>query len=288
MSEENKETDLPRCIVLPLLSGSGSEFNGIGLAIHFLLGNVIALHTRFREFWFGWRVGKVFKNANDLKAYNRSKAPSPNIKELGPEQKIRIWLKGRLQGSEGESKTELTLVDIEKEGEDRSGPFILDFDQNLIGFRTGFLTWLERYGFPIPESRRQKVLWPEAASPRGFDYLGRALEAFYIFSSWEGTALEPIWFERAVLEIPNSYMANNLKGWALYRNKDYASARKSFERALEINLDGVAAVGGMMWCGIVTGNEKEAYHWSAVKAELLMISIDGVQQKTARLLEKYR
>ena len=288
MSEETKKTDLPRCIVLPLLSGSGSKFNGIGLAVHFLLGNVIALHTRFREFWFGWRVGKVFKNANDLKAYNRGKVPSPNIKELGPEQEIRIWLKGSLHGSKSESATELTLVDIEKERETRSGPFILDFDQHLIGFRTEFLTWIERCGFPMPESRRQKVLWPEAASPRGFDCLGRALEAFYIFSAWEGTVLESIWFERAVSEIPNSYMANNLKGWALYRNKDYETAKKSFERALEINRDGVAAVGGMMWCGIVTGDEKEAYHWSAVKAELLMISIDETKQKTARLLEKYR
>ncbi|MAF33830.1 MAG: hypothetical protein CL941_07775 [Desulfobacter sp.] len=102
---------------------------------------------------------------------------------MGLEQEIRIWLKGCLQRSEGESKTEQTLVDIEKEGEDRSGPFILDFDQNLIGFRTGFLIWLERCGLPIPEGRRQKVLWPEAASPRGFDCLGRALD-FYIFSAW--------------------------------------------------------------------------------------------------------
>ncbi|HJO62760.1 MAG TPA: hypothetical protein QF571_08055 [Desulfobacterales bacterium] len=70
MSEEKKKTDPHRCIVFPLLSGSGSEFNGIGLAIHFLLGNVIALHTRFREFWFEWRVGKVFRNANDLRVYN--------------------------------------------------------------------------------------------------------------------------------------------------------------------------------------------------------------------------
>ena len=37
--------------MLPLQPESHIDFNGVGLALHFLLGNTIVLHTGLTEFW---------------------------------------------------------------------------------------------------------------------------------------------------------------------------------------------------------------------------------------------
>ena len=50
-----------RLIVLPLQPEKSQGCDGTGLGIHFLLGNVAALHTGLKEFWFGWRLTKIFK-----------------------------------------------------------------------------------------------------------------------------------------------------------------------------------------------------------------------------------
>ena len=44
-SIEKKDASKPRLIVLPLQPKEGQAYNGIGLAVHFLLGNVVAPHT---------------------------------------------------------------------------------------------------------------------------------------------------------------------------------------------------------------------------------------------------
>jgi len=47
-------------MVFPLQPEKGRVFSGVGLGVHFLLGNVMALHTGLKELWFGWRVKKIF------------------------------------------------------------------------------------------------------------------------------------------------------------------------------------------------------------------------------------
>ena len=49
-----------QCIVLPFRAENRHPFNGTGLSLHFLVGNVLALHTGLKEMWFGWRVKKIF------------------------------------------------------------------------------------------------------------------------------------------------------------------------------------------------------------------------------------
>ena len=55
-----------QCIVLPLRTESHDSFDGTGLALHFLLGNVLVLHTGLKEMWFGWRVKKIFAQQQDF------------------------------------------------------------------------------------------------------------------------------------------------------------------------------------------------------------------------------
>ena len=66
MSKSVKIKDRPQCIVLPFQPDSLQDFNGVGLALHFLLGNVMVLHTGLKECWFGWRVNKIFPEETDL------------------------------------------------------------------------------------------------------------------------------------------------------------------------------------------------------------------------------
>ena len=58
LSTEKEGKSKPRLIVLPLQPRKEQAYSGTGLAIHFLLGNIVALHTGLKEFWFGWRVKK--------------------------------------------------------------------------------------------------------------------------------------------------------------------------------------------------------------------------------------
>jgi len=178
-------------------------------------------------------------------------------------------------------------VDIENEARDQSIVLKLDFESKLITFRKDFIRWLGECGFPFPENQIEKVLWPEGASAEGLDCLGQAQEAFYIYSAWGKTALDLNLFEKAVSVLPESHMAHNLKAWAHYRHKDYRSARKSFQRAIEINPHGVGAMGGLIWCAVYTGDSETAYSWTDVKSELLGQNKEAAKEKTARLIKKY-
>jgi hypothetical protein len=82
MNNIGKTKDMSRCIVLPLQPESAPDFNGVGLALHFLIGNTIVLHTGLKEFWFGWRVKKIFPEKKDLAGYFRGKDGRLDLKRL--------------------------------------------------------------------------------------------------------------------------------------------------------------------------------------------------------------
>ena len=42
-----------RLIVMPFAPDREQAFDGTGLGIHFLLGNLFGVHTRLTECWFG-------------------------------------------------------------------------------------------------------------------------------------------------------------------------------------------------------------------------------------------
>jgi len=283
-STENQGKNKPRLIVLPLQPHEEQVYNGTGLAIHFLLGNTVALHTGLKEFWFGWRVKKIFLEKERLQAYCHGEGPQLDFSKLGKEQGIRYWLEGRVQQSESAIKVTLILIDTKKNHKEQSPTLTLDLSNQLIGFRKGFLAWLKTCGLPLPDTQAIKTLWPEKTNPQGLDLLGRALKIYYLHSSWgEKDPLDLYWFDSAVSAAPASYLTHNLKGWALYKNKNYKAAEESFRSALTLNSNGFGAMAGLMWCAIYANNEEVAYNWAAAKADLR-----GDSRMAAKALVKKR
>ena len=83
----------PRCVVLPIPS-QDSLLPFIGMAVHFLFGNLVVLHPGFTECWFGWRVAKIFPDAADLEAYWKTGQPAPDLIRTGRREQIRFWITG--------------------------------------------------------------------------------------------------------------------------------------------------------------------------------------------------
>ena len=286
-SIEKKEEGKPRLIVLPLQPQKGQAYDGIGLGVHFLLGNVVAPHTGLKEFWFGWRVKKIFLGKERLKAYCRGEIPRLDLVKLGKEQDIRYWLWGSVQQQGSQMQIALVLTDTKEEGKEWTTELILDPADQLIGFRKGFLAWLDACGLPFPDAQVAKALWPEKTTLKSLDLLGRDLEAYYLHSSWGVKGqLDPELFASAVSAAPSSYLAHDLKGWVLYKVKNYKSAKKSFRSAIKINSNGLGAISGLMWCAVYTNDEEKAYKWAVAKADIRGESREAARAKMERRIKK--
>lgn len=273
--------------MLPLRHKNQRAFNGTGLAVHFLLGNVVALNPELEEFWFGWRVKKIFLEKERFRGYCHSQDPQLDFSKLGKEQGIRYWLRGRLQQDGSTLKAALIVTDIQEKQKEPFTTLILDVSNHLIGFRKGFLAWLEKCGLPLPDAQRKMALWPEKSNPEGLDLLGKALETYYLHSSWgEKGPLSLYWFDRAVSSAPASYLAHDLKAWALYKNEDYQAAKESFLSALTLNPHGLGALAGLMWCAIYTNDNKAAYSWAIAKADLRGESRKAAEASVKKRIKK--
>jgi len=282
-SIEKERKSRPRLIVLPLRHQNEQGCSGTGLAVHFLLGNIVALNPDLKEFWFGWRVKKIFLEKERFRDYCHQDLQL-DFSKLGKEQGIRYWLRGRLQQYGSSLKAALRLTDTQEKQQEPFTTLILDISDHLIGFRKGFLAWLEQCGLSLPEAQMNMALWPEKSTPEGLDFLGKALQTYYLHSSWgEKGQLSLYWFDRAVSAAPASYLAQDLKAWALYKNKDYQAAKKSFQSALALNPHGLGALSGLMWCAIYTNDTKAAYTWALAKADLR-----GESRKAAKARVKKR
>ncbi len=67
-------------------------------------------------------------------------------------------------------------------------------------------------------------MWPEQISFKGLDFLGRSVESTYINYVDNSKPDDPIdleFFEKMVLTAPDSYLAWDMRGWGLYKNKSY-------------------------------------------------------------------
>jgi hypothetical protein len=287
-SIEKKEESKPRLIVLPLQPKEGQAYDGIGLGVHFLLGNVVAPHTGLTEFWFGWRVKKIFPQKERLRAYCRGEGPPLDIARLGKEQDIRYWLWGSVQQQGSTIQIALVLTDTKGEREEWTTELILDPADQLIGFRKGFLAWLDACGLPFPDAQVANALWPEKTTLKSLELLGRDLEAYYLHSSsGDKGPFDPELFDSAVSAAPSSYLAHDLKGWVLYKNKDYKSAEKSFRSAIKMNSAGLGAISGLMWCAVYTNDEENAYKWAMAKADIRGESREAAKASVARRIKKY-
>jgi tetratricopeptide (TPR) repeat protein len=275
----------PKLIVMPFQPAEGqlSKEIGLGLGIHFFLGNLFCVHKGLLECWFGWRVKKIFPEPGLLQEYCRGNRALPNIREIGSQESVRFWLEGQYQQKGEEILLALVLHDTNPINKNIPGPNIhytnknlsesrikisMAFDDGLLGFRTLLFDWLETCGLPF--SNVENAIWPEHISIRGLDFLGRALENIYInyinSIGVDSDLIDLAWFDRAVDQSKNSYLTHDLKGWGLCKNREYQMAEIAFASALDLNPDGLGALSGMMWCAVYTENRARALKYALKKA----------------------
>ncbi|MEE4114490.1 MAG: hypothetical protein V2I40_16855 [Desulfobacteraceae bacterium] len=273
-----------QCIVLPFRAETRHPFDGTGLALHFLVGNVLALHTGLKEMWFGWRVKKIFPEAAAFQRYCRDAADKLDLLQASRSQQVRLWLYGNFSGP----SVSLHFFDgLTPDARQVPVDLPISIDDGLIGFRTPLLEWLEFMGRPMPTAQVQAALWPETTGREGLDAVGRALEGFYLYSAYGGEGpLDPLPFKTAVAKAPESFMAHDLYGWARYRNKDYPAAKRSFLTALRINPAGTGAMSGLMWCGVYGKDLEEAMFWSGRKADICRQDVQAAREAGRRRYEK--
>lgn len=259
----------PKMIVMPLQPQAGGDFDGSGLAAQFMLGNIVAIHPGLEEFWFSWRTKKIFPQKEALSDYCRGRGPGLDLVKLGKKQKIRYWLSGRTARLGGRIEVSLTLTDAEKGGKGQTVWLMIEPAVDPGGFCRAFLNWLSDCGLDFPNDQAQLACWPENNTIRGLNALGLALEAYYLHAYQKAkTPLDLTVYRQALDAAPESYMARDLMGWALFKNGDYRAARRAFSSAMEMNPGGLGAVGGLMWCAIGLGEDDMAYKWGAAKARL--------------------
>ncbi len=255
--------DREKLIVMPLQPARDQDLDGIGLGIHFFLGNLICLHQGLMECWFGWRVKKIFPEAGTLTDYCHGSYPFPDIHGLGQREKVRFWLEGNYGVDHDRISISLVLHDSSQRIS-LPGKFVLTFGDGLKGFREAFFFWLEDCGLGF--EGRQTAQWPESITIPGLDALGRALEALYLCSvDKREEPIDMVWFDRARNRCPDSYLAHNLAGWGLYKNESHGDARDAFLTALALNSDGMGTLAGLMWCAVFARDREKALYYAMEK-----------------------
>jgi len=263
--------DKHRFIVMPFQPESEQVYSGIGLGLHFLIGNVMAVQTLLKEFWFGWRVNKLFKNQVEIVEFCQGKKGLDNIEQLAKEQEIKYWLNGTYVQDDNRIILSLVLSIFNGNIKEHSKKFIIDLSDNLIGFRNEFIDWLGEFSLSFKDIQRQKIMWPEQISFKGLDFLGRSVESTYmnyVDNSKPDDPIELEFFEKAALAAPNSYLVWDMKGWGLYKNRSYKEAEKAFLKAISFNKDGLGALSGLMWCYIFVNNTDLAIKYAIAKADV--------------------
>lgn len=275
---------IDQCIVLPFRAKKPQPLDGTGLALHFLLGNVLVLHTGLKEMWFGWRVKKIFPEKAFFQSYCRDAAIKLDLVQASRSQKVRFWFYGDFGGQT------VRLYFFDGQVPDPGHPSVdlpISIDDGLVGFRSRFIKWMESLGRPMPADQIQPALWPEKINPAGLDAAGKALEAFYTFSAYaSGGKLDEAPFKKAVAVAPESFMAQDLYGWALYRNQNYRAARGAFLTAVGINPAGTGAMSGLMWCGVYGKDLEETMFWCGRKAEACGQDVQAAREAGQRRYEK--
>lgn len=254
-----------KLIVMPFVPAEGCEFDGRGLGLHFLAGNLICLHRGLLECWFGWRVKKIFPHAQGLLDYCLGKGRQMDIRALGEREKVRFWLEGEYAGEQEGGTLDLVLHDT-RDGLRFDSRLPYSHGDGLAGFRRVFFDWLEETGLGC--DGRELGGWPENISAGGLESLGQAIRALYIGYVSEGEGTPPMDlgdFRAAVAESPSSYLTQDLLGWGLYKNGDMAGAVNAFEAALALNPDGMGAHAGRMWIALASEDRRTALHHALEK-----------------------
>lgn len=284
MTDKDHQESKPQIIVLPIRTKNCDYQKDTGMGLHFLLGNIMILNSSLKEMWFGWRVKKIFPKWEVLTSYYLDSGFNFNITRVGYEQKIRYWLAGVLT----DNGVEMELSDISEQTKIWRKKIPYTCEDHLIGFRKSVMDWMATCGLPFQKSEYKAILWPEKITTEGLYAFQQAMENFYKVSSYDVKGrFDTRLFEAVVDKCPASFMALDLLGWARYRRQEYGRTKEAFLKALKENPAGVGVMAGLMWCGVMTGNEKEALYWATKKADIRREDIEATREKTLRLLKKY-
>lgn len=272
----------PQCIIMPLRQRFSHDPGFVGMALHFLLGNVMVLNSSLTELWFGWRVKKLFADADELVSYCRKQDHPFSIRSVNTQQNVRFWIYGDVDAETVRLFLRDTLTDKTVSLTTRFS--ILD---HFVDFRQAVVNWTATNGFLWTDQEKEAILWPETCHMDGLDSIGKALLEFYLFSSFGHTEKISLKiFETAVKRAPDAFMSHDLLGWAYYRDQQFSSAAASFNTALSINPGGAGVMSGLMWCGIMTQDEDAALHWARKKAAVCGKNIEASREKAIRLYQK--
>ena len=270
-SMNNQKQTKSRFIVMPFQPAYPKGYDRIGMGLHFMLGNIMAVQNLLKEFWFGWRVNKIFKDQQALALFCQGEKCLDNIALLAKEQEIQYWLKGRYSLDNDLIILNLTLSNFNGNQEEYTKKFIVDLSDNLIGFRNKFIDWLGAFSLPFDQNQLEKIMWPENITMEGLNFLGHSMAATYmnyVDTKKDKDPIDLTFFEKAVLASPESYLAWDMKGWGFYKNKDYKEAENAFLKAIAFNKDGLGALSGLMWCYIFTNNKELAKKFAIAKADV--------------------
>ncbi len=259
-----------KLIVMPLVPARGQENNGTGLGIHFLLGNMMAVHDGLTEFWFGWRVNKLFPQKKLFKEYCRGNNPDLDYYSLGQEQGIRYWLTGDYREKNEAVAIRLALADAQT-NQTHTCALTMDVKNSFEDFYKEFFNWFDACGLPFSDEQAPKAAWHEKISIQGLDFLGRAIEVTYnnyIDGVGADSKIDTQNFEKCIASSPDSFLAHDLYAWALYKNQAYDQAEQSFHTSLKYNENGMGAIAGLMWCAIFKNNEDQAHAYAQAKAKV--------------------
>lgn len=259
----------PKMIVLPFQPAAGQPFDGTGLGLHFFMGNLLGVHGGLAECWFGWRVKKIFPEIGFFMDYCRDHKGFSDIQKLGEQQKVRYWLEGTYRQTGETLFLALVLHDTQEGRGGSKMDLQVTLDDGLLAVRTAFFQWIAACGLAFVGI--ENAMWPEQISCQGLDCLGRGLEALYLtYIQGEGAdsnLIDLTWFDRAVEVSKDSYLVQDLKGWALYKNGEYILAEKAFAAALDLNPEGLGALSGMMFCALWGKDRERALRYSLAKAD---------------------
>ena len=254
-----------RLIILPLVQEEGVRERA-GLWAQFLAGNLAVMHPGLSEFWFGWRVKNIFSTLNGFDSYCDKGEPRPALAEIARKTKVRYWLSGRMRVDSGKMQVKFEFQDFAAKGVRTSPWFDLDLENKLKGFSREFLNWLGRLIPGLPKEGILEAIWPENTSASGIQALEKALRHYYAISAFNTGKLDLKLFETAVLKGPRSYLANDLLGWAFYRQDNFQKAASAFQKAVSLNPRGVGAMSGLFWCGVKTDKVEMTLEWAERKA----------------------
>jgi len=267
--ELKRPVSLPRMIVLPLQSENHDFHNETGLALHFYLSNILALHTGLDEFWFSWRMKSLFPHKDDLFAYIRGSTPLSNPGLQAEKQGIRYLLQGKVMKTGKAVKVFFDLTDIQRSAHTMKTAIEIKDPGRLDLFALDFIRWLKACGLSMSRDQAEKAIWKEEISFTGLSSLGKALEDYYAHSYCPpDDMLQMESFNSAVNLAPGSYMAADLLGWAFYKNRRYSEAQSQFISSLKINPAGAGALSGLIWCAVMAGHEDEGYRLGRIRARL--------------------